>query len=154
MAELVPICQQHLIALQDDLVQRSLIPRPRPLRVGPPRPKVSRPSLVYYLRLESGLIKIGSTTSPARRWYRLAHELGPLSVLAAESGGQELELQRHAQFVKLRAGATELFREDEQLARHIDQLCHSNPEWWENVVLPIHSQTSPKGRGKLALNYT
>lgn len=153
LAEVVPICQEHLGAVQRDMVQRDMI-RP-PVKRKPPRPPVddSRPSLVYYVRIGDA-IKIGTSSAPAKRWYRLASEQGPVTVLMAEPGGQALELKRHAQFVDLRIRATETFRMGVPLAEHIHQLASQRPDWWSSVVVPVHEASSPKGRPRLAMSYT
>lgn len=153
LAEAVPVCQEHLAAVQRDMIQRDMIRAPA--RRKPPRPPVdeTRPSLVYYVRM-GDLIKIGTSVSPSRRWYRLACEQGPVTVLMAEPGGQAVELKRHAQFVHHRIRATEMFSPAVPLLAHIAALATARPDWWDSVVKPVHEASSPKGRPRLAMTYT
>lgn len=154
LAESIPVCQEHLRKVRDDLSQRRLIPH-WSKRKPPPRPVVdeSRPSLVYYAQI-GDRIKIGTTVAPTRRWYRLAGQYGSVTILMAEPGGQALEFQRHAQFVHHRIQATETFTPAEPLIRHITTLVDKHPDWWESVVIPAYQATPPKGRPKLAKSYT
>jgi hypothetical protein len=87
-----------------------------------------RESLVYYGRARD-VVKIGSTYSPARRWDALRREHGAFEVLVVEAGGQQVEYQRHAQFVRDRVGMTEWFRWTPDLSDHVEQLHAANPQW-------------------------
>lgn len=75
-------------------------------------------SIVYYIR-RSHLIKIGTTTSPKKRFLTLL----PDEILAWEPGGYAEEASRHAQFDHLRIRrVTEYFRPAVDLTEHIDQV--------------------------------
>ena len=74
-------------------------------------------SVVYYVALTGGRIKIGTTMNLAQRMkaFRVRDE----DVLAIEQGGRLVELERHRQFAHLRIGRTEEFRRAPDLEDHI-----------------------------------
>lgn len=82
-------------------------------------------SVVYYIRLDGGLVKIGTTTNLMER-IRHAGLPGMRNkdrVLAVEFGGRDLERERHAEFNHLRvAGAGETFQPGGDLLAHIERL--------------------------------
>jgi hypothetical protein len=139
LARTIPLCTDHLREARNDLVQRDMIPASPKRKPSGPAATAGRQGLVYYGRT-GDLLKIGTTTSPARRWDRLRRDLGSFEVLAAEPGGANLELQRHAQFIDLRVRMTESFRYEVALQTHVNSLVKASPDWWETVVLPVHNQ--------------
>ncbi len=76
-------------------------------------------SVVYYVQIRPGEVKIGTSINLADRMSSLrAHDVEDL--LAAEPGGQELEKMRHHQFNHLRLHCQrEDFRQGDDLASHI-----------------------------------
>jgi hypothetical protein len=80
--------------------------------------------VVYYVRLDAGAIKIGTTQNLIRRLTQLDLSLLliPHRVLAVEFGSYALENQRHKQFAHLRIGKTEQFYEAPDLMAHIEEL--------------------------------
>ncbi|MER7053461.1 GIY-YIG nuclease family protein [Streptomyces sp. NPDC000351] len=92
----------------------------REFREHEARTEASRPgripaSIVYYAR-RSDLVKIGTTTTPHRRFAALL----PDEVLAWEPGGRRQEVARHRQFHHLRLTRRgEYFRRDDSLDTHI-----------------------------------
>jgi hypothetical protein len=98
------------------------------------REAASRPgripgSIVYYVR-RGNLVKIGTTTSPHKRFEALL----PDEVLAWEPGGKQGEDLRHQQFRHLRVTRRgEYFRRDEALDAHIgaiaEQFGPPDPTW-------------------------
>ncbi|WP_328631998.1 hypothetical protein [Streptomyces sp. NBC_00356] len=98
------------------------------------RLEASRPgripeSIVYYV-LRGTLVKIGTTTSPHRRFAALL----PDEVLAWEPGGRQEEVARHQQFLNLRLTSRgEYFRRGEALDAHIatvvEQFGPPDPTW-------------------------
>lgn len=70
-------------------------------------------SIVYYIR-RAGLIKIGTTVSPAKRFSALL----PDEILAVEPGGYPEERARHRQFRHLQ-GTGEHFAPAPELLEHI-----------------------------------
>lgn len=76
--------------------------------------------VVYYLRMVNGNIKIGTSTNVQGRltvWRYTAEDL-----LATESGGFDLESERHKQFAAERVGKSEAFRPSKRLMEHIESL--------------------------------
>lgn len=87
--------------------------------------------VVYYARLGTNHIKIGTTNNLLRRMTEL-RVVNPANLLAVEPGGYRLETQRHSQFDKWRyAKRKEDFGESQDLLEHIDMIrtIHGNP--WE-----------------------
>jgi hypothetical protein len=84
-------------------------------------------SIIYYIR-RGDLIKIGTTTEPAKRFTALL----PDEILAFEPGVLTSELLRHRQFDHLRYRG-EYFRSAPELTEHIRQLRHlhgdPDPSW-------------------------
>lgn len=98
-------------------------------RVEANRPGRIPASIVYYAR-RGDLVKIGTTTSPQRRFAALL----PDEVLAWEPGGREGEAVRHQQFRNLRLTSRgEYFRRGEALNGHIaaivGQFGPPDPNW-------------------------
>jgi hypothetical protein len=85
---------------------------------------------VYYVRC-GHLIKIGYTADLGQRFTSIR----PNEVLALEPGGQEVETQRHRQFVALRASG-EYFHPGPALQSHIVGLrnAYGPPEWTQSLV--------------------
>lgn len=73
-------------------------------------------SLVYYMRI-GNRVKIGTTTNLAERMKSIY----PEELMAIESGGYQLEQDRHAEFSRLRTHG-EWFRLEEPLTTHIENL--------------------------------
>lgn len=130
-----PLCAGHLRAAwmlaelhMADLRTPVVAPNPfGPLVYDPsltppivPRPRSHQDSLVYYVRLGSGHVKIGYTMDLRRRCGDLRLDFD--AVLAAEPGGRELEAMRHAQFAHLRQGRREDFELSPDLASHIEMI--------------------------------
>lgn len=80
--------------------------------------------VVYYIRLDSGLIKIGTSSDMLARLQK--HGLAACrrgdQVLAIEFGGAQLERERHAEFKHLRESKAERFRPGPDLLAHIERL--------------------------------
>ena len=76
-------------------------------------------SVVYYVALTGGRIKIGTTKNLARRMK--AFRVRDDDVLAIEQGGRMVELKRHHQFAHLRIGRTEEFHRAPDLETHIER---------------------------------
>lgn len=81
-------------------------------------------SVVYYVRMRSGRIKIGFSTAMKNRVAAL--RVDPGQVLATEPGGRDLERARHEQFADLRYDRWEEFRADERLMSHIARVREAN----------------------------
>ena len=79
-------------------------------------------SIVYYLRLPDGLIKIGTTSRPLDRIGEHRRKSGSVEVLAIEFGDDQLERMRHNQFRSWRVGRAEHFEPSTELQAHIDGL--------------------------------
>jgi hypothetical protein len=80
--------------------------------------------VVYYLRAHHGAIKIGTTVDVSTRFDRIARSMprmAPLTLLATEPGGPELERQRHREFERSRV-IGEWFAPTEALLAHIAAL--------------------------------
>lgn len=75
--------------------------------------------VVYYVKLSSTRIKIGTTANLLLRCRQLVPGAGRAAVLAYEYGGRSLERERHQQFSHLRIGKTEQFRTGRDLMDHI-----------------------------------
>lgn len=98
-------------------------------------------SIVYYAR-RGHLVKIGTTTSPRKRFEVLL----PDEVLAWEPGGREGEALRHQQFRKLRVTSKgEYFRRNESLDAHIaavaEQFGPPDPTWATLAGLELRPAT-------------
>lgn len=79
--------------------------------------------IVYYLRLPSGVIKIGTTAHPLKRLQQHRRLFGDFEPLGIEHGGRSLETERHRQFAHLRVpGTREHFLPKQELIDHIDSL--------------------------------
>lgn len=102
------------------------VPRPRRAREVPPRP---HPPVVYYLRF-SDRIKIGMSTNLGNRLVDLPYD----ELLGIESGGQDVERQRHREFAHLRV-VGEWFQADAELMAHIDTLA-SGPDEISRLTSP------------------
>lgn len=76
--------------------------------------------VVYYLDLASGDVKIGFTTNLAMRVQALRRPMS--AVMATESGGRDVEAERHRQFAGERIGRREDFAASPRLLAHIWQL--------------------------------
>lgn len=115
MSNLAIRCATGDVSLNElwGLIERGATIRSAPA-LGEPR---LAESIVYYLQMSHGRIKIGRTTNIVSRLQTFA--LTPRSLLAAEVGGAEVETIRHAQFADERVGKTELFTASERLLQHI-----------------------------------
>jgi hypothetical protein len=76
-------------------------------------------SVVYYLRREDGLIKIGFSARFRNRIIALTKEHGPLEVMTTHMGGHSEEAYMHRKFAALRVTG-EWFRAEPELLEHID----------------------------------
>jgi hypothetical protein len=133
-----PLCEPHMIEAWRWVEARpSIRPIMQVTDMAHPR-YVTAPEedhVVYYLRLGSGDIKIGVTTSLERRVRSLRLRY-PDAVMAWEPGGYVLEKQRHAEFTEERrprhfstGRVHEDFEPSVRLLRHIESLCalHGGP---------------------------
>lgn len=77
----------------------------------------ARTHVVYYIALTGDRIKIGTTSTLARRMQ--AMRVRDEDVLAIEQGGRLLEMERHRQFAHLRIGKSEEFHRAPELEQHI-----------------------------------
>lgn len=101
-------------------------------------------SVVYYVRLGNGRIKIGYTTNLSARLSSL--RLHEHDVLATEPGGRELEAQRHHQFRSERMGRRhEDFDLTARLTEHINDVRaqHGQPTITGYIYVPRGEQTHP-----------
>jgi len=124
-----PLCKAHLIEAWAivDATREALLDRqaceavpvaqrgPRGLR-GPRRSLPT--SVVYYVRVRDGVVKIGYTSDLTGR--RTSLRVPWRDVLAVEPGGPEREAARHAEFASLRRGRREDFEASVELLAHID----------------------------------
>lgn len=98
-------------------------------------------SIVYYAR-RSGLIKIGTTTQPIKRFAALL----PDEIPAWEPGGEEVERARHVQFASRHAGG-EFFVLHEALHDHMLGLrrLHGEPDPAWPTLATVHRIRSRVG---------
>lgn len=107
-----PICERHLIEITRYRLTRNPAPRkPDRTETTPDR------GVVYYLRLDDGLVKIGYTQHLAQRIRQLYRR--PQDLLAIEPGTLSTEARRHREFQHLRIDTAERFRADPDLLHHI-----------------------------------
>lgn len=59
--------------------------------------------IIYYLRRDDGLIKIGTTSRYKHRFSQLRREFGSLQILLTHSGDHRREHELHRRFAELRA---------------------------------------------------
>lgn len=86
--------------------------------------------VVYYVRLGTNHIKIGTTNNLRRRMLEL-RVVNPADLLATEPGGFKVETQRHAQFDAWRwSKRKEDFAEDPELVVYIQGLRLANGDPW------------------------
>lgn len=106
------------IAPTNDMIDRMLSDERLQLTSGP-KPIVTKPTIVYYLRV-GDLIKIGQTSDLPSR---LASYPPNAALLATEPGERDiLEAERHAQFASTRAHRREWFHPSAALIEHINNL--------------------------------
>jgi hypothetical protein len=79
-------------------------------------------SIIYYLRREDGMIKIGVTGSYKNRLKSLQSEHGKLQLLLAYSGTRQEEREAHRQFYRERIRRSEWFRPELRLLLEIQRL--------------------------------
>ena len=79
-------------------------------------------SIIYYLRREDGMIKIGVTGNYRSRLASLQREHGPLRLLLAHAGTRREELQAHRRFYRERIRRSEWFRPELRLLLEIQRL--------------------------------
>lgn len=80
--------------------------------------------VVYFIRAESGRVKIGTTVSLHRRVKQLrAMSATPLAVLGTVHGGRHLERLLHITFATLRWGKSEWFEPHPTLLAFIKEFC-------------------------------
>jgi hypothetical protein len=98
-------------------------------------------SIVYYVR-RGGLIKIGTTRRPERRFL----ELMPDEILAVEPGTYQQERRRHRQFAHLRC-AGEYFSAAPELVDHAARLraLHGAPDPSWVTAAPAPRPSPPAG---------
>lgn len=89
--------------------------------------------VVYYVRLQPGVIKIGTSEQLARRMYGLRIRRDE-DVLAAEPGSYKEEALRHFQFKHLRRDLREDFTESDELLAHIAALRKEHGRPYELVA--------------------
>lgn len=111
-----PICPRHFIQISGYKAQITSVPQDskRDQRLDrAPDPE----GVVYYLRLDERLIKIGFTERISQRIKALYRQ--PEDLLAVEPGTYSIETRRHEQFKHLRVGRGERFNAAPELVRHI-----------------------------------
>lgn len=103
------------------------------------------PSIVYYIR-RGGLIKIGTTTKPRKRFI----DLLPDEIMAWEPGGRAEEAGRHRQFAHLRVrDGVEYFHAAGDLVDHVQTIrgTHGSPHpAWptiENIQERVKTRVKP-----------
>jgi hypothetical protein len=109
--------------------------------------------VIYFAQLETGSIKIGTTTNLNSRLAALESFYGqPLALLATMRGGRATELKIHERFAHLRMGRTEQFRPGPDLMEFIGKplLVSANPDAIEPVeglsrMVTLH--VSPEWKG-------
>jgi hypothetical protein len=79
-------------------------------------------SIVYFLRREDGMIKIGVTGGYRHRLSSLQREHGPLRLLLAYAGTRREEREAHRQFARERIRRSEWFRPELRLLLEIQRL--------------------------------
>jgi Meiotically up-regulated gene 113 len=79
-------------------------------------------SIVYYLRREDGMIKIGVTGGYGHRLSSLQREHGPLRLLLAYAGTRREEREAHRRFARERIRRSEWFRPELRLLLEIQRL--------------------------------
>jgi hypothetical protein len=79
-------------------------------------------SIIYFLRREDGMIKIGVTGNYRHRLSSLQREHGPLRLLLAYAGTRKEEHEAHWRFYRARVGRTEWFRPELKLLLEIQRL--------------------------------
>lgn len=79
-------------------------------------------SIVYYLRREDGMIKIGFTGGYRHRLSSLQREHGPLRLLLAYAGTRREEYEAHRRFARERIRRSEWFRPELRLLLEIQRL--------------------------------
>lgn len=80
----------------------------------------ARTHVVYYVALLGDRIKIGTTSRLVARLHEM--RVRDEDVLAIESGGRLVEMERHKQFAHLRIGRSEEFTRASDLEDHIRQV--------------------------------
>lgn len=132
----IPICRVHAeiaarrtqdvepdsndVAAAEDLLNRA-------------RQLPERPSVVYYLLVKPGVVKIGYSSDFATRLTALRCDLSHL--LALEAGGREEERARHRQFANDRIiRLREDFKLSPDLQRHIETLQPNRSELLQAVM--------------------
>lgn len=118
----LPVCPRHAerihAVLHDEWLDKlGLGPLPEGVTVPTP---LSRPAIVYYLRVGPYAVKIGTTIHLRDRLNALRTEVQ--HVMAVEPGGYQRESERHKQFAAERLGKREDFRLTPRLQAHIDAL--------------------------------
>lgn len=108
-----PICERHLAEITRYRIGTQLR---NPGKAEKPVPRTA-PGVVYYLRLDEQLVKIGHTQNLAQRIKQLYRR--PQDLLAIEPGSLSTEAQRHNEFDHLRVDLAERFRIAPDLTRHI-----------------------------------
>ena len=79
-------------------------------------------SIIYFLRREDGMIKIGVTGRYRHRLSSLQREHGQLRLLLAYAGTRREEFEAHRRFRHFRMGSSEWFRPDLKLLLEIQRL--------------------------------
>ena len=126
-------CERELRAYDDDWVEEQEKWRRRVEEALASRGG----TVVYYIGVEEGVAKIGTTTHFQSRVAAHRRIWPGLRVLATEPGGRLLESERHQQFADERLsrgrGPNELFRLSPRLQEHIRSICIPLPEYEESA---------------------
>ncbi len=120
----LPICKVHAVLasrrVADEGVSEYVALQQWMAEASRPR-RTDKQSVVYYLRLEPTVVKIGVTTRLRHRVESLYSDLD--SLMALEYGGRDVEQRRHRQFSTERIFANrEKFALSDRLIAHIETL--------------------------------
>lgn len=130
-----PICPRHFI--QISAYKATLQSAPQDTKRHQRADQQPDPEgVVYYLRLDEKLIKIGFTENITQRVKALYRQ--PADLLAMEPGTYSTEARRHQQFEHLRTGRGERFTAAPELVRHIGVIRakHGKPTLRHPVLAP------------------
>lgn len=101
-------------------------------------------SIVYYVTWDRGeTIKIGTTTSPQRRFAALTLQAGrPADLVAAQPGSYREEKALHRKFRDLLVpGERELFYQRDKLVKHLLSVRKQWPNWRQIASSVDHQLT-------------
>ncbi|MCT2177433.1 hypothetical protein M3F63_07090 [Brachybacterium muris] len=103
-------------------------------------------SVVYYLDIGDGYVKIGYTTNLRKRMQSMY--LTPDKLMAVELGGAAKEHERHVQFAHLREGRSERFRLDDDLRAHIADRRKRRPHHYRVTTIMQDEIGTPEHRAR------